>query len=309
MPRWQTTHRLVQQLSRLVGSLLATAVALVSCTPASMTEAHTKADTTQKTSHHQSPNRHQRVQKTSLTISAAASLQNALTAIEPLFQQAHPDIEIVYNWGGSGTLQRQIEQGAPADIFFPASQVQMQAIARKNLLHRPLGKASSQAILGNQLVLIAPKNSPLTNFEHLSQASAEQLAVGEFRSVPAGQYAKATLTALKLLPQLTPELIFFSNVRGVLAAVESGHVEAGLVYKTDAELSDRVKIVAIAPPKSHPPIQYPIAILQRSPSPEAAQTYIDFLSTPPAQTVFQQFGFITGVEPPEVDPRHREKHP
>ncbi|MEO1446674.1 MAG: molybdate ABC transporter substrate-binding protein, partial [Cyanobacteria bacterium J06635_11] len=149
MPRLRTPHRLVQQLSRLVGSLLATAVALVSCTPASMTEAHTNADATQKTSHHQSPNRHQRVQKTSLTISAAASLQDALTAIEPRFQQAHPDIEIVYNWGGSGTLQQQIEQGAPADIFFPASQAQMQALARKNLLHRPLRKASSQAILGN----------------------------------------------------------------------------------------------------------------------------------------------------------------
>ncbi len=230
----------------------------------------------------------------SLTVSAAASLQNALSAIDPLFEQNHPDIKVSYNSGGSGTLQRQIEQGAPADIFFSASPLQMDALAEKGLIRSD----SRQDLLSNQLVLIAPLASALAQFEDLRpESSAEQplpkIAVGEFNSVPAGQYAQATLTDLKLLPQLMPQLVFFSNVRGVLAAVESGNAGAGLVYQTDAQLSDQVKVVAIAPPASHPPILYPIAILQRSEHPEAAQQYIDFLTTPAADRVFQQFGFIT----------------
>lgn len=230
----------------------------------------------------------------SLTVSAAASLQNALSAIDPLFEQDHPDIEVSYNSGGSGTLQRQIEQGAPADVFFSASPMQMDALTEKGLIRSD----SHQNLLSNQLVLIAPLASSLTQFEDLRpDSSAEQplpkVAVGEFNSVPAGQYAQATLTDFKLLPQLMSQLVFFNNVRGVLAAVESGNAGAGLVYQTDAQLSDLVKVVAIAPQASHPPILYPIAILQRSQHPEAAQQYIDFLTTPAADKVFQQFGFIT----------------
>ncbi|MEL6813327.1 MAG: molybdate ABC transporter substrate-binding protein [Cyanobacteria bacterium J06598_3] len=247
--------------------------------------------------------------KQQLTISAAASLQNALTEITPLFEKAHPDTEIFYNWGGSGTLQRQIEQGAPADIFFPASRQQMKRLTQQNLV-RTEPTANQKQLLGNELVLIAPLDSPLTGFEDLTDSPATlteqsrpatkpapqsitQLAVGEFQSVPAGQYAQATLTKLNLLTQLTPNLVFFSNVRGVLAAVENGHAEAGLVYRTDAELSDRVKIIAIAPPTTHPPIHYPVAILQRAEDLESAQAYIDFLKTPAAQQVFEQFGFTT----------------
>lgn len=247
-------------------------------------------------------------QSAQLTISAAASLQNALTEITPLFQQVHPDIEVFYNWGGSGTLQRQIEQGAPADIFFPASTQQMAALVRKRLVYDAPAKEAPQSVLTNELVLIAPLDSALTGFEDLAGSAKQlhakplhakpptQLAVGEFRSVPAGQYAQATLRALHLLPELSSELVFFSNVRGVLAAVENGHAEAGLVYRTDAELSDRVKIVAIAPAQTYPPIRYPIAIIKGSKQTEAAQEFIDFLTTPAAEDVFQQFGFMTAEE-------------
>jgi len=226
--------------------------------------------------------------KISLTISAAASLQNALSEIEPLFEKRHPDIDIFYNWGGSGTLQRQIEQGAPADMFFSASATQIETLAQQGRLKRQ----SSQVILTNQLVLIAPKDSKLTTFSDLQDLSASQhIAVGEFRSVPAGQYAKEAMTHFQLLPKLSSQLIFFSNVRGVLSAVESGHADAGLVYRTDAELSNRVKVIAIAPQSSHTPIHYPIAILQRSEHPQAAQQYIDFLSDPIVIETFNRYGF------------------
>jgi molybdate transport system substrate-binding protein len=223
-----------------------------------------------------------------LTLSAAASLQNALTAIDPLFKQGHAHTAIAYNWGASGALQQQIEQGAPADLFFPASPQQMDALAEQGLIRN----GSRRDLLGNQLVLIAPQRSALKGFEDLKSLSSGRIAVGEFASVPAGQYAQATLTYFKLLPQLSSQLVFFNNVRGVLAAVESGNADAGLVYLSDAQLSKQVKIVAAAPPQSHPPIIYPIALLQRSEQAVAAQAYIDFLITPAAAQIFQQFGFI-----------------
>ncbi len=227
-------------------------------------------------------------QQINLTISAAASLQNALSEIEPRFEQRYPEIDIFYNWGGSGTLQRQIEQGAPADIFFSASPAQMSALAQKGKLQAH----SSKVILTNQLVLIAPTDSPLTSFADLSRLKAsEHVAVGEFRSVPAGQYAQETLNHFQLLPKLSSQLIFFNNVRGVLAAVESGHAAAGLVYRTEAQLSNQVKVVAIAPNSSHSPIHYPVAVLQRSEHPQAAQQYIDFLSEPAAIDIFKRYGF------------------
>ncbi|MEM9151775.1 MAG: molybdate ABC transporter substrate-binding protein [Cyanobacteria bacterium P01_F01_bin.3] len=230
----------------------------------------------------------QSTQKISLTISAAASLQNALREIEPLFEQRYPNIDIFYNWGGSGALQRQIERGAPADIFFSASPIQMAALAEQGRL----SSGSPKVVLANRLVLIVPVGSRLTDLASLSELKAsERIAVGEFRSVPAGQYARDTLAHFQLLPDLSSQLIFFSNVRGVLTAVESGHAAAGLVYLTDAELSAQVRIVAIAPETSHAPIDYPIAILQRSENPQAAQKYLDFLSDPVAIETFNRYGF------------------
>jgi len=222
-----------------------------------------------------------------LTISAAASLQNALGELQILFDQTHPHIQIFYNWGGSGTLQRQIEQGAPTDLFFSASQRQMNELNQKGLVI----PTSQQLLLGNRLVLVTPSDSKIRRFQDLLTQENRNIAVGEFETVPVGEYAKATLVSQQLLKSLQPQFVFFNNVRGVLAAVESGHAEAGLVYETDAKLSEKVRIAAIAPPSTHPPIQYPIAILQRSPQPEAAQQYIDFLSTPEAIAVFQRFGF------------------
>ena len=227
-----------------------------------------------------------------LTVSAAASLQDALKAIAPKFSAAHPNITIDYNFGASGALQQQIEQGAPADVFFPAATKQMDALADRDLIL----SSSRQTLLTNSLVLIAPLTSPLniTNLSQLRTTDITRFAVGEFRSVPAGQYAEQAFKQLALLDSLQSKFVFGNTVRNVLAAVESGNAELGMVYASDAQLSNQVKVLATAPAGAHPPIVYPIAALKSTPHPEAAQTFINFLTTEAAQSTFQAFGFGPG---------------
>jgi molybdate transport system substrate-binding protein len=148
-------------------------------------------------------------------------------------------------------------------------------------------------LLTNRLVLIVPRNSRLnlTGFRQLTSNSVRRIAVGEFRSVPVGQYAEELLRNLGILSQVQSKLVYANNVRGVLAAVESGNADAGIVYTTDARISNRVRQVATAPETLHSPIIYPIAVLNRSRNPQAARAYIQFLSTRQARAVFQRFGF------------------
>ncbi len=228
-------------------------------------------------------------QMTTLTISAAASLQDALEAIAPQFSAAHSNIAIDYNFGASGALQQQIEQGAPADVFFSAANKQMDALAEKGLIVPD----SRQNLLTNQLVLIAPIDSKLsiTELSEIKDADISHFAVGDFRSVPAGQYAEQVFQNLSLLAPLQSKFVFGNNVRSVLSAVASGNADLGMVYATDAALSNRVKVLLTAPADTHSAIVYPIAVIQNSPSPEAAQTFVDFLTTEPAQAIFQTFGF------------------
>lgn len=227
--------------------------------------------------------------ETTLLVSAAASLQDALEKIQPGFEADHPNIKITYNFGSSGALQQQIEQGAPADVFISAGIPQMDALEKKDLLQPD----SRQNLLSNRLVLIVPKNSTLglTSFDDLAKNDIKQISAGEFRSVPAGQYAEQVLSSLGLLDQVNPKLVLANNVRGVLAAVESGNVDAGIVYATDAVLSEQVTQVAIAPENLHQPITYPLAIVSSSEHPAEARTFVDYLSSDPAQTIFKNAGF------------------
>ena len=226
-----------------------------------------------------------------VTVSAAASLQAALDAISPQFTTAYPTIAVDYNFASSGALQRQIEQGAPADIFFSAATKQMDVLSDKDLILSD----SRQALVTNRLVLIAPADSTLTisDITQLKAASVSKVAVGEFRSVPAGQYAEQVFQKLGLLDAFQSKFIFGNNVRSVLAAVESGNVELGIVYATDATLSDQIKVLATVPEEFHQPIVYPIAIVNNTTHPEAAQTFIDFLTTDTAQAIFAEFGFTS----------------
>lgn len=227
---------------------------------------------------------------TTLTISAAASLQEALEKISDQFKTTYPTIELTYNFGSSGSLQQQIEQGAPVDVFFSAAAKQMDALQAKDLIKLD----SRRDVLGNTLVLIAPKNSTLqvTDLKALKDEPIQHFAVGEFRSVPAGQYAEQAFKKLDLLESLQPKFVFGNNVRSVLSAVATGNAEVGVVYGTDATLSDQVQVLMTVPETLHDPIRYPIAILKTTPHEEAAEAFVNFLQDTAAQKTFTDLGFI-----------------
>ncbi|MBD2294893.1 molybdate ABC transporter substrate-binding protein [Anabaena sphaerica FACHB-251] len=226
---------------------------------------------------------------TNLLVSAAASLQDALEEIKPLYQQTNPNIKITYNFGSSGALQQQIEQGAPVDVFISAAKRQVDALDQKNLLV----PGSRSIIAKNRLVLVVPNNiSGISSFYNLKDAKVKKIAIGEPRSVPAGQYAQQVLEKLKLWEQIKSKLVYANNVRQVLASVESGNADAGLVYVTDAKISNQVKVVVAADEKYHSAIIYPLAILKRSKSVDAAKNFSQFLSSDKAKAVFKKYGFI-----------------
>lgn len=226
--------------------------------------------------------------RTQLTVSAAISLSNALEELKTIYQRRQPNVNITYNFGSSGALQQQIEQGAPTDVFFSAATRQMDALQQKNLIIPQTRKN----LLNNRLVLVTPRNSTsLTSFRQLTQPSVRRLSIGEPRSVPAGQYAQELLTNLDIYQQLQPKIVFGNNVRQVLTFVETGNVAAGIVYTTDAKESDQVRVAATAPANLHSPIVYPIAVLRRTRQEAAARDFVNFLSSSQARTVFQKYGF------------------
>lgn len=227
-------------------------------------------------------------QATSLTISAAASLKDSLEAIKPIYTQAKPNINLVYNFGSSGALQQQIEQGAKVDVFISAATKQMDALDKKGLLVDDTRKN----LLTNQMVLIAPQNSSaVTDIKDLTSPRVRRIAIGEPKSVPAGQYAQQILTSLKITDQIKPKVVYAKDVRQALNYVESGNAEAGLVYLSDAKSSSKVKVVTTAPANTHSPIVYPIAVLKSSKNVDHAKEFEQFLSTNYAKNIFEKQGF------------------
>lgn len=224
-----------------------------------------------------------------LLISAAASLQDVAEELKVIYEKQHTNVAITYNFASSGALQKQIEEGAPADLFISAGKSQMDALAEKGLLL----ENSRKDLLGNELVLIAGKdNSNITGFEDLTGAAVDKIAVGEPSSVPVGQYSKETLTAMNLWEQLEPKMVLAKDVRQVLTYVESGNVEAGLVYQTDAIISKDVKIVAAAPTGSSKPIVYPMAVIKDTKYQKEAGDFAEFLQSSEAGAAFEKYGFV-----------------
>lgn len=222
-----------------------------------------------------------------LNVSAAASLQDASAELKTLYEQKNPNVTITYNLAASGTLQKQIEEGAPADLFISAGKAQMDALAQKGLLV----DTSRKDLLGNELVLIAGKDSKLTEFNSLTDPSVKKISIGTPETVPAGKYAQDTLTKLKLWEQLQPKMVLAKDVRQVLTYVETGNVDAGLVYRTDAATSNNVKIVAAAPAGSSDPIVYPMAVIKSSQHQQEAQALAAFLTSDDAVKIFEKYGF------------------
>lgn len=232
------------------------------------------------------------VQTIELNVSAAVSLKDALLEIQKNYQAKHPEVKLLYNLGASGSLQKQIEQGAPADVFISAAAQQMNSLADKKLVNTTTRKN----LVRNQLVIVVPKASTLSinDFTGLTQTGINKIAVGEPKVVPAGQYAQQVLQKLDLLETVKDKLVFAKDVRTVLAYTETGNVEAGIVYKTDAASSDKVKVVASAPADSHEPIVYPAAVLTGAKQAAAAETFFAYLFSPEAQIVFEKYGFSKG---------------
>lgn len=224
-----------------------------------------------------------------LTVSAAASLKDAAEELKTIYAKQNPDVNITYNFGASGTLQKQIEEGAPADLFISAGKKQLDALEEKGLVV----KESRKDLLGNDLVLVVKKDSKVTGFEDLSKPEVEKISIGTPESVPAGQYAKDALTSMKLWDKLQAKLVLAKDVRQVLTYVETGNVAAGLVYSSDALMGKDIKVVATVPADSHKPILYPMAIIKSSKQPKAAEDFANFLAGDEAAKVFEKYGFKT----------------
>lgn len=225
-----------------------------------------------------------------LNISAAISMKDALTEIQKNYTAKNPNVKIIYNLGSSGTLQKQIEQGAPADLFISAAPKQMDELEAKNLIL----KQTRRNLVENQLVLITAKNSPLglTNYADLAKEAVKKFSIGEPETVPAGQYAQQVLIKLELWDTLKNKAVLAKDARTVLTYVETGNVEAGIVYRTDASSSDKVQIVSAAPVGSHKPILYPAAVLSGAKQSKAAEDFLAYLYGSEAKTVFEKHGFV-----------------
>lgn len=221
-----------------------------------------------------------------LIISAAASMQDVLEQLRIAYKAVEPMVELVYNFGASGALAQQIIQGAPVDIFLSASPHWLAELDGQGQILAN----SHRALVHNSMVLVVPKDQGLINdFKDLPKV--DRIAIGKPESVPAGHYAKEILTSLDLFETLQPSLVFGKNVRHVLSYVETGNVDAGLVYATDALTSKRVRVVMNAPDYSYKPIVYSVAVVKGSAQAAAAQTVISFLLSDLAATIFQEYGF------------------
>ncbi len=228
-----------------------------------------------------------------VTVFAAASLTDSLKlAAQKYEEKSHDKIE--FNFAASSLLARQIEEGAPADIFFSADAQWMDELETQGLIARGTRKNR----LSNSLVIIVPKDipHPITSPRDLLQARIGRLALADPRTVPAGIYAREFLRKQNLWAALEPKVIPTGNVRAALAAVASGNVDAGIVYKTDAAISKQVVVAYEVPVRDGPEIIYPVAALKR-PAMEAAQRFLDYLDSPAAGEVFAAFGFIVKNPP------------
>jgi molybdate transport system substrate-binding protein len=231
-------------------------------------------------------------QRRVLTVSAAASLTDAIEEIEAGYLRVHADVDVRNNFGSSGTLARQIEDGAPVDVFLSAAAKPMDDLQARGLV----AAGTRVNLLRNTLVLIAPRDSKLGGFQQLTDPAVRSIALGDPASVPAGQYGQQILASLHLLDAVRPRLVLAKDVRQVLAYVESGNADAGLVYATDALTSTSVRVVATAPESSHDPIVYPAAVIAHGRHEEAARAFAEYLRTPAASAVFEKHGFTIAVQ-------------
>ncbi|AKB52425.1 Molybdenum ABC transporter, periplasmic molybdenum-binding protein ModA [Methanosarcina barkeri str. Wiesmoor] len=229
-----------------------------------------------------------------ITVSAAASLTEAFTDIESQFETENPDVDVNFNFAGSGNLRQQIEGGAPVDVFASANQNHMDILAGEKLIENSTRKDFAQ----NSLVLIVPTNSDLniTGIKDLTAPEVEKISIGNPETAPVGKYATQALTEAGIWDQIKDKTILAEDVKQVLTYVERGEVDAGFVYMTDAKTADpgTIKVVATVPVNTS--ISYPIAVVSDSDNKEEAQEFVDFITGDEGQEILEKYGFTPESE-------------
>lgn len=224
-----------------------------------------------------------------LTIGAASSLSEAFQELKPAFE-AQSKAKLNFNFAASGSLQRQIEQGAPVDVFASASEQQMNALQQQGLIRQQTRKSFAR----NQLVIITPKGQPswISQVSDLDKARLQRLAIGNPATVPAGIYAQKALG--NLYPRLNKQhkLVLGENVRQVLAYVEQGNVDAGIVYASDVSEDTDIQIVVKIPTQATGVILYPVAVVQQTQQPQLAEAFIQFAISEQGQAILHKHGFL-----------------
>lgn len=222
-----------------------------------------------------------------LTVSAAASLQNAMRDIGAAYQAANPSVKLRFNFAASGPLLQQIAQGAPVDVFASADLETMDKAQAQNLIN----PATRVHFTANELVLISPVTKPaLASINDLTRPAVERIAVGSPNSVPAGRYTQAALEKRGLWAPLNPKFVFAENVRQSLNYVSRGEVEAGFVYRTDAMI-EKGKVRIDLAVETEKPVLYPIALVGSSKNAAAAAEFVKFVVGPQGQAVLAKYGF------------------
>jgi len=229
-------------------------------------------------------------QQNSITVFAAASMKNALDEVDATFSKKS-GVKVVASYDASSALIKQIEAGAPADVFLSADLNWMDYAAQKNLIKND----TRVNLLGNTLVLIAPKDSKIGNvtigpgFDLAKLAGDGRITTGDVKAVPVGIYAKAALQKLGVWASVEPKMAMAANVRAALILVARGEAPLGIVYATDAAVEPGVKVIGVFPDDSHPPIIYPVAATTDAKHDTAA--YLAFVRSPAARTIFERYGF------------------
>ncbi|MET3545338.1 molybdate transport system substrate-binding protein [Paenibacillus favisporus] len=228
-------------------------------------------------------------QQVELIISAAASMTDALQEIQQAYEAEHANVKLNFNFGASGALQQQIEQGAPADLFLSAAVKNMKALEDKQLID----SSHEKDLLANELVAVVNAKEPaqVSGMEDLKGTGLKKIAIGIPESVPAGNYAKEALTNANLWDTLQPKLVQAKDVRQVLQYVETGNADAGFVYKTDALTSDQVKVALTVDPSAYTPIVYPVGIVKATKHSQEAVDFYEYLQTDSVLDIFKKYGF------------------
>lgn len=226
----------------------------------------------------------------SITVSAAASLKNVLTGLATDFEHQNSNTKILLNFGSSGALMAQIEEGAPVDVFIAASTREVDELGNKGLIY----PGSVFDMAGNSVVLVTPANmANVHSFSDLARPDVKRIAVGNPKTVPAGRYAEEVLKKLGLFDSIKGKFIYTEDVRQALDYTKRGEVDAAVVYGTDAAIDGQaVRIAALAPANSHKPVVYPAAIIKGSRNMDLASAFSAFLRSARARAVLKRYGFV-----------------